>query len=71
AVTGDGGTVVSGSDDGTLKVWEVASGQPIAIFTADADIVCCAAAPGGRIAAGDWLGRIHVLQPHGISHWLD
>ncbi|MBI3682201.1 MAG: TIR domain-containing protein [Acidobacteria bacterium] len=67
AVTGDGGTVVSGSDDGTLKVWEVASGKPIAIFTADAGILCCAAAPGGRIFAGDWLGRIHVLQPMAFS----
>ncbi|MBD2778196.1 hypothetical protein ICL16_40700, partial [Iningainema sp. BLCCT55] len=63
AVTPDGGRVISGSYGGTLKVWDMASGRRVAVFTVDSPVWCCAVAPDGMtITAGDSLGKVHFLR---------
>ena len=37
----DGRRVVSGSDDGTLKVWDVATGKCVATLEGHSNIVRC------------------------------
>ena len=53
----------SASDDHTLKLWDLETGDTIAGFTADAAFTTCALARGESLAiAGDALGRIHMLE---------
>jgi WD40 repeat protein len=48
-VTPDGRHVVSASGDQTLKVWELASGRPVAMLEGHTDCVfACAVMPDGR-----------------------
>jgi WD40 repeat protein len=55
--------LMSASGDNTLRVWNVASGQCEAVFTADAWILCCAPTPDGKIVlAGDMAGNLHFLE---------
>jgi WD40 repeat protein len=52
--------LVSGSSDGALRLWEVASGQDIARLKGDFDFRAIALALDGKIlAAGD--GRVHLV----------
>ncbi|NMG19293.1 WD40 repeat domain-containing protein [Brasilonema bromeliae] len=68
AVTPDGKYVISGSEDNTLKVWNLETGEVIASFTADSALMCCAVAPDGvTIAAGEVTGRIHFLRLEGME----
>jgi WD40 repeat protein len=60
ALSEDGKTAVSGSDDNTLKVWDVARGACLASFTADGALVCVAL-KGDRVFAGDALGHVHLF----------
>ena len=60
ALSGDGRLAVSGSDDKTLKVWDVATGTCIATFTADAPLTCVAL-QGAGVFAGDNLGHVHLF----------
>ena len=49
AVTADGRRVISGSEDGTLRVWDLATGQQIATLQGHAGWVhACAVTPDGR-----------------------
>jgi WD40 repeat protein len=68
AVTGDGKRAVSGSSDGTLKVWDLQSGQEVATFAADAGITACAIRDSSRFVAGDKLGRVHFLRLVEANH---
>jgi WD40 repeat protein len=61
AVAADGKWAVSASYDKTLKVWDLGTGRPIAGFTCDAGVRCCAFASARTIVASDAGGRIHVL----------
>ena len=62
AVLGSG-RVVSASDDGTLRVWDVDTGEQLDFFRADARFSCCAVMPDGRtVVAGDVDGKVHVLR---------
>ncbi len=66
AIDAQGRRSVSGSDDRTVRVWDLSTGVCIATFTADAEIWSCAITPDGRtIAAGDQLGRVHFLRLEG------
>ncbi|MGB7445022.1 MAG: hypothetical protein WA919_28465 [Coleofasciculaceae cyanobacterium] len=63
AITPDGKQVVSASEDKSLKVWDLHTGQEIASFTGDGMLPCCAVAPDGvTIVAGDASGRVHFLR---------
>ena len=63
AVTPDGQRAISASDDKTLKVWDLTSGECLATFTADAAVWACSCAPDGlTIVAGDEGGRVHFLR---------
>ena len=53
--------VVSASDDKTLKVWHLDSGELIATSTCDAATRSCAWSDADSIVAGDDLGRIDFL----------
>ncbi|MDD2756967.1 MAG: TIR domain-containing protein, partial [Methanothrix sp.] len=49
AVTSDGRTIISGSDDGTLKIWDMATGKCRATLEGHADYVrAVAVTPDGR-----------------------
>ncbi|HEU4689481.1 MAG TPA: NB-ARC domain-containing protein [Vicinamibacterales bacterium] len=67
AFTRDGRFVVSCSRDRTLRVWDAATGQQVAAYTADAALRSLATAPSGSfVTAGDTSGRVHILRLDGI-----
>ena len=52
--------------DGTLVAFDVRAGRPVASFTADDHLRCCAfALNSGTIAAGERSGRVHFLRLQG------
>lgn len=68
AVTPDGRRAVSASRDGTLKVWDGASGNMVCTFDCDRAAQACAIGRNGRVyIAGDETGRVHVLLPEGTE----
>jgi WD40 repeat protein len=68
AVTQDGHYAVSASGDGTLRVWELASGQLLTSFYAGEPLYACAVAPDGvTVVAGGASGRLHVLRLEGLE----
>jgi WD40 repeat protein len=54
---------VSGSQDQTLRVWDLESGKCLAVFTCNAVVFCCAWAKERkeRIVAGDLGGHVHLF----------
>ena len=63
AVSLNGGIAVSASRDKTLRVWDVAKGGLLAVFTCDSEPKCCAAVDDGHlIVAGDAAGHLHFLR---------
>ena len=58
----DGHRAVFGSDDGTLRVWDLESGEVLAVMTLDASVWAVAVTPDGKIImAGDQMGRVHFF----------
>ena len=63
AVSPDGRHAVSGSDDGTLAVWDLGTGNRLATITLDGPIPSVAWHPDGRsIVAGDAGGNLYRLE---------
>ncbi len=63
AITPDGRRVVSGSEDKTLKVWDLETGALICTFNYNGRVDCAAVAPHGRtVVAGDAVGRVYFLR---------
>jgi WD40 repeat protein len=61
--TPDGRRAVPGSTDRTLRLWDLATGCELAVFTGDSQFSCCAVTPDGRfVVAGDRAGQVHVLE---------
>ena len=52
---------VSASDDETLKVWELNTGEVLAAFSCDGHALCCAFHDDKRIISGDAVGRVHFI----------
>ena len=66
ALTPDGKTVISGSSDHTIKIWDLGTDEEIATFTGESPITCCLVAPDGvTIVAGEGSGRVHFLRLQG------
>jgi WD40 repeat protein len=63
AVTPDGRVAVSGSTDGTVKMWDLAQTMEMAAFTGETGIHSCAVADDAvTIVAGEVSGRFHFLR---------
>jgi len=60
ALSSDGKRAVSGSWDNTLRVWDLESGNCLAVFTCDDWVDCCAWA-NERIVAVDHSGHVHLF----------
>ncbi len=62
AFSPDGSQIVSGSTDGTLKIWDVEPGCEIRTLPgADHWITCVAFSPDGTmVASGSWYGAIQI-----------
>ncbi len=58
----DNHKLISASHDQTIRIWED-GGNELALFQADAAVLCCAITAGGRILAGDEAGHLHYLEP--------
>jgi hypothetical protein len=56
------GRLLSGSEDRTIRLWDVVNGIEIARLELDSPIFSMVAIAPDRIVAGD---------EHGILHWLD
>jgi WD40 repeat protein len=62
ALSPDGRYALSGSDDHTLKLWDLMTGTISAEFSVDCPISAIAlSASKWTIVAGDKLGRVHFL----------
>jgi WD40 repeat protein len=61
-VTPDGTRVVSGSDDGTIRVWDLATGECLLEVACFADVMTIAAGPAGEdgcpVMSGDAGGSV-------------
>ncbi|MCB9435230.1 MAG: hypothetical protein H6668_24980 [Ardenticatenaceae bacterium] len=60
AITPDGQRAVSASDDQTLKVWNLQTGELLASITLDGSVQCVAVAVDG-IVAGDAAGNVYCF----------
>jgi len=66
-LTADGRRAVSGSEDRTLKVWDLETGEIVTTFTGESDVSAVAIAADDRtIVAGEWSGRVHFLRLEGL-----
>lgn len=75
ALTGDG-RAVSASSDGTLRVWDLESGDELAVLTGHRDAVRAVARTGdGRVVSASWDGTLRVWDLETrrvvVTAWLD
>jgi len=62
-VTADGQRAVSASDDNTVRLWDLETGEVMATFTCDWPAHCCAFSEALKlIVAGDAGGHLHFLK---------
>ena len=64
ALSGDGRLVASGGVDGTVRLWEAASGRPLATLQGHTGSVCSVALSGdGRlVASGSLDGTVRLWE---------
>src|SRR5205823_5716675 len=60
----DGKTVASGSHQGTIMVWEAATGKLLRQFKAQTGVTCLTYNPDGKmLASSGWYGPIILWDP--------
>jgi WD40 repeat protein len=61
----DGQIVLTGSYDGTARLWDPRTGQPLRVLTGHAGhVVCVAWSPdGAQVATGSWDGTARIWDP--------
>ncbi|MFM6347666.1 MAG: WD40 repeat domain-containing protein, partial [Dolichospermum sp.] len=63
AVTPDGKTIISGSLDNKIKIWDLKTREEIITFTGKSPIFTCAVASDGlTIVAGETSGTLRLLR---------
>ncbi len=63
AVTPDGECAISASWDRTLKVWDLKTGQELAMVTLDGALHCLTLGPDGvTCVTGDGAGNVYCLR---------
>jgi WD40 repeat protein len=67
AVTADGMVAVSGGDDGTVRVWDLAARKEIAHWIGDYAVIACTTLSGQplKIAVGQQRGQPYLLELRG------
>ncbi|MFM6253713.1 MAG: WD40 repeat domain-containing protein, partial [Dolichospermum sp.] len=70
AVTPDGKTIISGSLDNKIKIWDLKTREEIATFTGKSCIFTCAVASDGlTIVAGETSGTLRLLRLQERGWW--
>ena len=63
AVAPDGRPAISASQDRTLKVWDLHTGQELAAVALEGVLECVALSPdGATVLAGDRAGNVYCLR---------
>jgi WD40 repeat protein len=58
-----GRSVVSGSEDGFVKIWDIATSRQSAEYSAGAAVEAVSVEPSsGRLGVGDRNGRFHLIE---------
>jgi WD40 repeat protein len=69
AVTPDSRRAVSGGQDGTVRVWDMAHGEELASFASDNSVTALAiTSPGACVIAGTSAGPVHLLELCAYKH---
>jgi hypothetical protein len=70
AVTADGTRAVSGGLDGTVRVWDLATGREVARWTGDYPVIACRVLPCQpvKIAVGQERGQPYLLELRGQAN---
>jgi len=54
--------LVSGSEDKTIKVWDLATGACLGTFFAEIAVLCMAFSATNALAAGDLSGSVYLFE---------
>ena len=66
ALTQDGRQIIFTSEEGSLQVWDIETGEEVASFNSDYGLNACAvSAEGSTIVAGGKTGKIHLFALEG------